>query len=313
MNSRKFSFVYDETEVKCRLDAFLAEKLDFLSRSKIQKLIDNNQITVNGKSEKASFKLKLNDVIDVFLSEELSFTIEPEDIPLDIVYEDDDILVINKPKQMLTHPTVKELSGTLVNALLFRYGYDGLSDVNGILRPGIVHRLDRDTSGLIMVAKNNDAHNFLAEGIKNKTIIRKYISVVNGIFPENEGVIDKPIGRSVSQPKKMAITVGGKPSVTFYKVLETFKRHSLVELNLKTGRTHQIRVHMASINHPVVNDSLYTGLKLKVNTIGQVLQSYKLSFAKMHSNDIINLELDYDNDVKKVLNYLRSTECADYS
>jgi 23S rRNA pseudouridine1911/1915/1917 synthase len=206
---------------------------------------------------------------------------------------------------------VKELSGSLVNALLYKYGYEGLSDVNGILRPGIVHRLDRDTSGLIMVAKNNKAHNYLADGIKNKTIVRKYIAVVNGIFSEPEGIIDKPIGRSVSQPQKMTVCDDGKPSVTMYRVLETFKKHSLIELNLKTGRTHQIRVHMASIGHPVVNDSLYTGIKLKVNTIGQVLQSYKLSFAKLESNDIINLVLDYDNDVKKVLNYLRSLECVD--
>ena len=173
MDCKHFSFVYDEPEIKSRLDSYLAEKLDFLSRSKIQKLIDNAQVTVNGKTEKTSFKLKMNDSIEVLLSEELSFTIEPENIPLDIVYEDDDILVINKPKQMLTHPTVKELSGSLVNALLYKYGYEGLSDVNGILRPGIVHRLDRDTSGLIMVAKNNKAHNYLADGIKNKTIVRK--------------------------------------------------------------------------------------------------------------------------------------------
>lgn len=306
MDCKHFSFIYDEPDVKSRLDSFLAEKVDFLSRSKIQKLIDNEQIIVNGNKEKASFKLKLNDLVEVFLSEELSFTIEPENIPLDIVYEDDDILVINKPKQMLTHPTVKELSGTLVNALLYRYGYDGLSDVNGILRPGIVHRLDRDTSGLIMAAKNNTAHNYLVDGIRNKTIVRKYISVVNGVFSEPDGIIDKPIGRSVSQPQKMAVCEDGKPSVTMYRVLETFQKHSLVELTLKTGRTHQIRVHMASINHPVVNDTLYSGIKLKVNTTGQVLQSYKLSFTKMNSNDIISLELNYDNDVKRVLNYLRS-------
>ena len=306
MDTKKFSFTVDELGEKSRLDSFLNDKLEFLSRSKLQKLIENKQVFVNGKSEKASFKTKKNDEIEVFLSEELSFTIEPENIPLDIVYEDDDIIVINKPKQMLTHPTSKELSGTLVNALLYRYGYDGLSDINGVLRPGIVHRLDRDTSGLIMAAKNNKAHEYLAEGIKNKTIERKYIAVVNGVFSETEGKIDKPIGRSTSHPEKMAIVEGGKPSLTYYKVLETFKRYSLVELNLKTGRTHQIRVHMASINHPVVNDSLYTGLRLKVGTTGQVLQSYKLSFAKLGNNDIINLVIDYDSDINKVLNYLRS-------
>jgi len=305
MDTRKFSFTVDESGAKSRLDAFLNDKLEFLSRSKVQKLIDNNQIFVNAKSEKASYKTKINDEIDVFLSEELSFTVEPENIPLDIVYEDDDIIVINKPKQMLTHPTSKELSGTLVNALLYRYGYEGLSDINGVLRPGIVHRLDRDTSGLIMAAKNNKAHEYLAEGIKNKTIERKYIAVVNGVFAETEGKIDKPIGRSPSHPEKMAIVEDGKPSLTYYRVLETFKKHSLIELNLKTGRTHQIRVHMASINHPVVNDSLYTGLKLKVNTTGQVLQSYKLSFAKLGNNDIINLVIDYDSDINRVLNYLR--------
>lgn len=303
---KKFSFTFDFPDEKARLDSFLAQQAEFLSRSKVQKLIDNGQVKVNGNVQKASYKLKTDDVVEVSLSEDLSFTICPENIPLDIVYEDDNLLVINKPKQMLTHPTSKELSGTLVNALLYRYGYEGLSDVNGILRPGIVHRLDRDTSGLIMVAKNNDTHNYLTEGIKNKTIIRKYISVVNGVFSEPEGIIDKPIGRSLSQPKKMAIVEGGKPSVTHYRVLETFKNHSLVELNLKTGRTHQIRVHMASVNHPVVNDSLYTGLKFKVNTTGQVLQSYKLTFAKPDNNDIINLEIEYDTDVQNVLNCLRS-------
>ena len=303
---KKFSFTFESGDGKNRLDSFLAVQAEFLSRSKVQKLIDNNQVKVNGIVQKSSYKLKTDDIVEVFLSEELSFTVEPENIPLDIVYEDDNLLVINKPKQMLTHPTSKELTGTLVNALLFRYGYEGLSDINGVLRPGIVHRLDRDTSGLIMAAKNNKTHLYLADGIKNKTIIRKYISVVNGVFSEVEGIIDKPIGRSPSQPKKMAIVEGGKPSVTLYRVLETFKNHSLVELNLKTGRTHQIRVHMASINHPVVNDSLYTGIKFKVNTIGQVLQSYKLTFAKPDNNDIINLETDYDSDVKKVLNCLRS-------
>lgn len=306
---KKFSFTFDFHDEKVRLDSFLAQQAEFLSRSKVQKLIDNGQVKVNGSVQKASYNLKTDDVVEVSLSEDLSFTISPENIPLDIVWEDDNLLVINKPKQMLTHPTSKELSGTLVNALLYRYGYEGLSDVNGILRPGIVHRLDRDTSGLIMVAKNNDTHNYLAEGIKNKTIIRKYISVVNGVFSEPEGIIDKPIGRSLSQPKKMAIVEGGKPSLTHYRVLETFKNHSLVELNLKTGRTHQIRVHMASINHPVVNDSLYTGLKFKVNTTGQVLQSYKLTFAKPDNNDIINLEIEYDTDVQKVLNCLRSLKC----
>ncbi|MBR6162759.1 RluA family pseudouridine synthase [bacterium] len=303
---KKFSFTFENIGQKCRLDSFLSGQAEFLSRSKVQKLIDNNQVRVNGNIEKASYKLKTDDVVEVSLSDDLSFTIEGENIPLDIVYEDDNLIVINKPKQMLTHPTSKELTGTLVNALLYRYGYEGLSDINGILRPGIVHRLDRDTSGLIMVAKNNFAHNYLAEGIKNKTIVRKYISVVNGVFSEETGIIDKPIGRSFSQPKKMAIVEGGKPSVTLYRVLETFKAHSLIELNLKTGRTHQIRVHMASINHPVVNDSLYTGLRFKVTTTGQVLQSYKLTFAKPDNNDIINLELEYDSDVKRVLNCLRS-------
>ena len=247
-----------------------------------------------------------DDEITVYLSEDFSVIIEPEDIALNIIYEDDDILVINKPKDMLTHPTNKETTGTLVNALLYKYGYEGLSDINGVMRPGIIHRLDRNTSGLLMIAKNNKAHKFLEEQIKTKTAKRQYLAVVHGNFEQKEGIINLPVGRNPVKPEKMAVIENGKPSITHYKVLEEFNNYSFIELTLETGRTHQIRVHMAYIGHPVVNDSLYSKIPFKVKTQEQVLQAYKLKFTAMKNNDIIELEIKPDNDIEKVFKFLRS-------
>ncbi len=306
--TRKYVFSVQSLINPVRLDTFLSESDIFKSRSQVQNLIKKNQVLVNGQIKKASFILDNDDEITVFLSDELSIIIEPQYIPLNIVYEDDDILVVNKPKEMLTHPTKKETTCTLVNGLLYKYGYEGLSDINGVMRPGIVHRLDRNTSGLLMVAKNNKAHEFLAEQIKLKTAKRQYLAVVCGNFDELEGTIDLPVGRHHTKPEKMAVVEDGKPSVTHYKVLETFKGYSFIELTLDTGRTHQIRVHMSHIGHPVVNDSLYNKLPFKVKTTEQVLEAYKLQFTALKNNDIINLEIKPDNDIEKVLNYLRSNQ-----
>lgn len=304
--TKKYIFTVQDLSEPTRLDTFLSKENEFASRAQVQNLIKKKQVFVNEKEEKASFLVKNDDKITVLLSEEYNVIIEPENIKLDIKYEDDDILVINKPKNMITHPTTKETTGSLVNALLYKYGYEGLSDINGIMRPGIVHRLDRNTSGLLMVAKNNKAHEFLSEQIKNKSAKRNYIAIVHGNFEKETGTIEAPIGRHKTKMEKMAVVEDGKPSTTNYKVLEQFKGYSLVELELKTGRTHQIRVHMNYINHPIVNDSLYAKLPFKIKTTEQVLQSYKLSFATLKNDDIINIEIPYDNDVEKVLKYLRS-------
>ncbi len=304
--TKKYVFSVQSLSQPLRLDAFLSKQNEFSSRSQVQNLIKKKQVFVNGQVVKSSFVVKNDDEISVELSDEFNVIIQPENIPLNVVWEDEDILVVNKPKNMITHPTLKETSGTLVNALLFKYGYDGLSDVNGVLRPGIVHRIDRNTSGLLMVAKNNNAHNFLSEQIKTKTAQRKYLAVVNGNFDCTEGTVDAPILRHPTKPEKMAVVEGGKPSVTHFKVLEQFKGYSFLELKLETGRTHQIRVHMNHIGHPLVNDSLYAKIPFKVKTTEQVLQSYSLKFATLKSDDIIELEIPQDDDIQKVLKYLRS-------
>ena len=306
--TKKYVFSVQSLKEPLRLDTFLSSIDIFNSRSQVQNLIKKNQVFVNDEIKKPSYLVNNDDEITAILSESLSILIEPENIPLDIVWEDEDILVVNKPKNMLTHPTLKETKSTLVNALLYKYGYDGLSDINGIMRPGIVHRLDRNTSGLLMVAKNNAAHEFISEQIKTKTAIRKYLAVVHGNFEQKEGIIDLPIGRNPNKPEKMAVIDTGKPSVTYYKVLENFKGYSFIELTLKTGRTHQIRVHMSHINHPIINDSLYNNIPFKVKTTQQVLQAYKLHFTALTNNDIIELEIKPDNDIEKVLKFLRSNQ-----
>lgn len=304
--TKKYIFSVQSIQEPVRLDTFLSKQPEFSSRSQVQNLIKKHQVFVNGVNVKSSFFLKNEDKISVELSDEFNVIIQPEDIFIESIYEDDDILVVNKPKNMITHPTQKETTGTLVNALLYKYGYEGLSDINGVMRPGIVHRLDRNTSGILMVAKNNNAHEFLTNQIKTKSAIRKYLAVVHGNFENETGIIDAPIGRHLSKPEKMAVVEQGKTSITHYKVLEQFKGFSFLELQLETGRTHQIRVHMNYIGHPIVNDSLYNKIPFKVKTVEQVLQSYSLKFATLKNDDIIELEIDEDIDVQKVLKYLRS-------
>ncbi len=296
----------DLTEEEKRLDAYLADYLQDFSRSKIQNSIKNGMVKVNLKTTKPSYVVKSGDVIEIDIKAE-SAEILPENIPIEIIWENDEMLVVNKPSGMLTHPTSIEKSGTLVNALLYKYG-ENLSDVNGDFRRGILHRLDRNTSGLLMVAKTNKAHNFLVESMKNGLVEKKYLAVVKGIIEEDEFVINKPIGRNPNQPHKMMITPNGKESISVVKVLKRYNDATLIEVKLETGRTHQIRVHMASIKHPVYNDSLYGFGKMKVNTEEQVLQSYKLSFIKPYDKEErLYFELEPDEKVKKVIKYLNQT------
>lgn len=288
-----------------RLDSAVCSFFPGYSRSKIQKFIKSGQIKLNGRNVKPSAILKEFDEVSFFEPEESEIKIVAQNIPLDIRYEDNDMLVVNKPKNMLTHPTALETENTLVNALLYKYG-NNLSDINGSLRPGIVHRLDRNTSGLLMIAKNNRAHEMLADKIKHKTAKRNYLAVVSGNLDFDTKTINAPIGRNTKNPAKMAVVEGGKPSVTHVKVLERFQGFTYVELELETGRTHQIRVHLKHIGHPIVNDTLYGGQKINVKTTEQVLEAYRLTFARLSDNIETQITLEPDEDLTKVLSYLRS-------
>lgn len=294
----------DENNEGKRLDAFLTEECKNFSRSKIQNFIKQGFVKVNEKIPKASYSLRENDAIQFSMPEIQEINILPENIPLEIIWEDENIAVINKPSGMLAHPTMQETSGTLVNALLHHYG-ENLSDLNGDFRRGILHRLDRNTSGLLIIAKNNKAHEILAEQIKNHKIEKKYRAIVNGNYKEDTEIINLPIGRHPKATHKMTVIENGKESTTIVKVIERFKDATLLELNLITGRTHQIRVHLSHKKHPIYNDTLYGGTG-KVTTEEQVLQSFSLKFTKPFSDEIIELEIPADEKINKVLNYLKN-------
>lgn len=260
-----------------RLDVFLAEELPELTRSHIQKLVGDGLVTVNCRPAKASYKVQLGDAIEVAVPEPEGLDVAAENIPLDILYEDRDVIVVNKPQGMVVHPAAGNYTGTLVNALLGHC--TDLSGINGVLRPGIVHRIDKDTSGAIMAAKNDEAHLSLASQIKDHAVVRKYIALVHGIISEPAGVIDAPIGRDPRERKRMAVvTQNCKSAVTRYRVLERFAGYTLVECRLETGRTHQIRVHMAYLGHPVVGDPVYGPRKNPFALAGQALHAALLGF-----------------------------------
>lgn len=293
----------DENDENKRLDSYLSDMFTEVSRSKIQRYIKDGKILVNNIEKKSSYLLKDGDKIEFEKLENEKIEILPQNIPLEIVYEDENMAVINKPSGMLTHPTSIERENTLVNALLYKFG-DNLSNINGEFRRGIIHRLDRNTSGLLMIAKNNVAHEFLAQQIKNRTIIKKYRAVIKGNYNGDEETINLPIGRHPKYPHKMAIIPvkdGGKEAITILKVLERYKEATYVELILITGRTHQIRVHMSHKRHPVYNDTMYGAGESRVKTDEQVLQSFYLNFTKPITCEIIELEIEPDEKIKKVL------------
>lgn len=274
-------FIIDEVVVGLRLDKAITVLCSDLSRNAVQQLIDEKNILVNGAVVNKKYTVKMNDVVLVALPEPKELSIDAENIPLDIVYEDEHLLVVNKPKGMVVHPAPGNYSGTLVNALLYHCG-NSLSGINGVIRPGIVHRIDKDTSGLLIVAKNDNAHNFLANQIKEHSFTREYEAICNGVFKDEYGTVDAPIGRHPIKRKQMAVTQNNsKNAVTHYQVLEQFDKYTYVRLKLETGRTHQIRVHMAYLNKPVFNDSVY-GKEQTESFNGQCLHARKIGF--IHPN-----------------------------
>lgn len=270
-----------------RLDKFLCDSLPDLSRSFVQDLIKDGGVLVNNKPGKVGYKLREEDEIIVTIPDLKEPEAKPENIPLDIVYEDKDLAVINKPQGMITHPASGVFSGTLVNAMLF-HSKDSLSGINGVLRPGIVHRLDKETSGLIIICKNDASHNAIAQQIKDRTIKKYYYAIVHGVMGANEGTVNKPIGRHKTQRHKMSVIPNTKIAITHWKVIQVKNKYSLIECDLETGRTHQIRVHMAYIHHPIVGDKTYGKKDDKVGEM--MLHSYKLIFKHPVTNKEITLE-----------------------
>ena len=287
---------------KQRLDLFLLKKFPDCSRSHLQKLIADGKVLVDRNISKSSYKLNGGERISISEVKAEELSLEPENIPLDILYEDSDIIVINKARGMVVHPAYSIISGTLVNALL--YHCNDLSGINGIMRPGIVHRLDKDTSGVMVVAKNDKAHISLSEQIQSKTAKRTYLAIVHGRINDNVGIIEGAIGRHKVDRKKMAITPDGKPSITEFRVLKRFKDYTFVECNLRTGRTHQIRVHMTSIGHPLVGDPKYGNRKNPFDIQGQALHSHTLILTHPTINKIMKFTAILPKDMEYILDTL---------
>ncbi len=286
-----------------RIDTYVSDMIDGISRSFAQNLVQDGKITVNEKAVKKNYKVNVGDRISVTVPEPESPEVVPEDIPLDILYEDNDVIVVNKPQGMVVHPAVGNINGTLVNALLFHSG-DSLSAINGVIRPGIVHRIDKDTAGLLVVAKNNKAHLFLQEQLKEKKANRRYLALVLGNVKET-GTVNKPIARSPSDRKKMAVVVGGREAVTHYRPLEHYNGYTLLECVLETGRTHQIRVHLSSIGHPIAGDKLYGAKNDKTKSDGQLLLAKTLGFIHPTTNEYMEFSCEIPDWYENILSKLR--------
>ena len=303
--SQTLSFVVEKENNGLRLDKFLLEHNGELTRSAIQKIIANGGVLVNGSEISKNYKCRQNDSISITIPDDEPVKPEAENIPLDIVYEDDDLLVVNKPKGMVVHPACGNWSGTLVNALLYHCG-DNLSTVNDEIRPGIVHRIDKDTSGLLIVAKNDNAHIKLAQQIKEHSFHRAYETVVYGNLKDDSGIICKPIGRNPKDRKKMAVTMtNSKQAVTRYEVIKRYKGFTHVRCILETGRTHQIRVHMASIGHPVAGDAVYGPKKVITELNGQCLHAKHIGFVHPTTNEFLEFESELPEYFTKYLNKLK--------
>ena len=299
------TFKIDENQEHQRLDKAVALFLD-VSRKRVKDLLDDNHIFVNGKSAKASYTTVLNDRITIEIPEDENTEVLPENIPMDIVYEDSDLIVINKPKGMVVHPAPGHYSGTLVNALL--YHCKDLSGINGVNRPGIVHRIDKDTSGLLVVCKNDKAHKAISEQLANKTCHRQYVCIVHHPFSHEYGTIHAPIGRSEKDRKKMEVTSkNSKDAITHFTVLKNFREYAYVQCQLETGRTHQIRVHMQYIGHPIAGDPTY-GYRKTLETNGQLLHANKLEFIHPTSNEKMTFEIGLEKEFEQVLKELEEME-----
>jgi len=317
MNDMEETVVLDvsESDAGARVDAYIAENTD-LTRSAAAKLLENGDVTVNGKNAAKNYKLRVGDVVCIDLPEPVSDKAEPENIPLDVVYEDDDIIVVNKTVGMVVHPAAGNPNGTLVNALLY-HCKGSLSGIGGVMRPGIVHRIDKDTSGLLVVAKNDEAHSFLSEQLKTHDVSRIYYAVVIGRFSEPSGVVNAPIGRHPADRKKMAVLKAGqgtaREAITHYSVLAEYKGFSLVRCELETGRTHQIRVHMAYKGHPLLGDSVYGGGKTAFeasnkNLIsGQCLHAKELRLTHPKTRQLMHFECELPEEMKKIIAKLEKT------
>ena len=283
-------FIINQEENGMRIDVFLSKKMDNVSRSYIQKLIKEKEISVNGMAVKANYKVSANDIVQLTIPDLSEPDILPENIPLDILYEDADILIVNKPKGMVVHPSPSHYTGTLVNALMY-YCKDDLLGINGVMRPGIVHRIDMDTTGSLLVCKNDFAHQKLAEDLKVHNIKRIYHAIVHGVIKEDEGTVEGPIGRHPIDRKKMSINYkNGKPAVTHYRVLKRFSNYTYIECQLETGRTHQIRVHMASIHHALVGDTVYGPAKSPFHLQGQTLHAKILGIHHPRTNEYLEID-----------------------
>lgn len=287
-----------------RIDKFLSNVIENKSRSYFQGLIEEDKVTVNDKVIKSNYKLRVGDEIKVILPEPVQLDVKAENLDLDIIYEDTDVVIINKERGIVVHPAPGNYTGTLVNGLL--YHCDDLSGINGVIRPGIVHRIDKDTSGILVIAKNDEAHNSLALQFKNHSIKREYYALVEGKFSKLVGTVDKPLGRHKKERIKRAIVEDGKRAVTHYEVLEQYdKGVSLVKCTLETGRTHQIRVHMASIGHPLVGDTLYGSKKQKINLEGQALHAKTLGFIHPTTKKYMEFDSELPEYFKNLLGILR--------
>ena len=299
----KKQFDVTEKNMNQRLDMYIASLDLAFSRSMAQKLIENGQVLVSGKLPKASYKTKLGDKIEIELLEPKETNLEAQDIPLDIIYEDDDILVVNKQKGMVVHPGNGNLDGTLVNAVL-NHCKGNLSGIGGEIRPGIVHRLDKDTSGLIVIAKNDKAHIILSKQIQDRKVKKIYTALVRGVIPEDTATIDMPIGRSNTDRKKMAVRKDGKVAITHIKVIKRYEKYTLIRVKIDTGRTHQIRVHMSEIGYPVVGDEVYSNGKNEFNVHGQMLHSTSLDFVHPITGKQMHFEAPLPKYFEDVLNKL---------
>lgn len=303
---REYVFCVSEDDEGERVDKYLSLLLPDLTRSYIQKQIQDDLLLVNEKVSKANYRLKAEDKVLLSVPDSVIPDIEPENIPVEIVYEDEDVAIVNKPQGMVVHPSSGHYNGTLVNALLYHLN-GRLSGINGVLRPGIVHRIDKDTSGLLIICKNDFSHGKIAEQLKVHSANRIYHAIVHGKVKDDTGVIDAPIGRSSVDRKKMAINYDGKRAVTHYKVLERFKDYTYIELKLETGRTHQIRVHMTSIGHPLMGDPVYMPQKEPIHCEGQMLHAKTIGFVSPSKGNYIEFDSELPDHFEKALKYLRNS------